>query len=369
MRVAVDATPLLGRQTGVGYFVAQLVDALSATDEVELIAYAITWRGRDELARVLPGGVCHVSRPMAARPLHAIWQYADLPRIQTVAGRLLGDIDVVHGTNYVVPPSGDVAALVTIHDMTPWTESGVAPAVAAYRRLVGRALARGAHVHVVSRFVGGEVSDVLGVDEGRIHVVASGVPAIAAVPPWTPPDTGFGDYLLSLGTLDRRKDIPTLIAAWDDIAEEIGDLGLVIAGGDGTDTSRVDAAVASSGHRERIVRLPYVDDRMRAALLRGAAAFVYPSSYEGFGFPPLEAMSVGVPVVSSDAGALTETGGEAARYFHVGDSAALADAVVRVLSDQSDRTAAIDAGRRRAGEFRWERTAAGLIDVYSRIRC
>ncbi|MGH9084924.1 MAG: glycosyltransferase family 1 protein, partial [Acidimicrobiales bacterium] len=113
LRVAVDATSLYGARTGVGRFAASLLEQVAGRDDVTMVAFAVTWRGREDLADLVPDGVATASGPMAAKPLRALWQRTDHPRIERWTGR----IDVVHGPNFVVPPSS-AARVATVHDLT-----------------------------------------------------------------------------------------------------------------------------------------------------------------------------------------------------------------------------------------------------------
>ncbi len=366
--VALDVTSLIGRRTGVGVLAAHLVEGLAARDDVRLRAFAVTWRGRDALAGALPDGVPLARRPMAARPLRELWRRFDRPAIET----WVGPVDVVHGPNFVVPPARRAAEVVTIHDLTPWRfPEMVDRATAAYPALVERALRRGAWVHTPSVSVAAEVVAELGAPADRVVAVPNGAPDL-------PPDgpgrdaaagrarAGAERYALAIGTVEPRKDLPGLVRAFDAVAAFDPDLRLVLAGTDGWGVDALDRAVAAATHRDRVVRLGWVDDDERAGLLRGAAVVAYPSVYEGFGFVPLEAMAAGVPVVTTRAGAIPEVVGDAAELVAVGDVDALADALTRVLTDEARRAELVAAGHLRRAAFPWEATVAGIADLYRR---
>lgn len=359
LRVALDATPLLGTPTGVGTFVAGALAELARRDDLDLRAYALSLRGRTDLPAHIPTNVTAVTRPMPAAALLRAWTVSDVPP----ASWFTGSVDVVHGTNFVAPPNGRRGTVVTVHDLTPLRFPQMAnPRTAAFPTLVRRAVARGALVHTPSTFVAGEVVDLLGVDAGRVVAVHHGVPTVEA----GGRSPVRGPYVLALGTVEPRKDLPSLVRAFDALAAVHPDLSLVVAGPDGWGADAFAAAVAAAHHRDRVRRFGWVSPAEKAALLRGASVYAYPSRYEGFGFPPLEAMAVGVPVVATTAGALPEVLGDGALLVPPDDAEALAEALEQVLTDEPVRRGLVERGRRRVGEFDWTRCAAGLADVYRR---
>jgi alpha-1,3-rhamnosyl/mannosyltransferase len=141
----------------------------------------------------------------------------------------------------------------------------------------------------------------------------------------------------------------------------------VIAGQDGWGADALTTTIEHVDHRDRVVRLGWVDDRTRADLLAGASVFAYPSRYEGFGLPPLEAMTAGTAVVATRTGALPEVLGDAAVLVAPGDADALADALANVLTNEAARDALIERGRRQAAQYSWDACARGVVHLYERL--
>lgn len=363
VRVAIDLTSFLAPRTGVGVFTAEVVERLAARDDVEVTGFAVTWRGRGRLAEVVPPGVAVVDRPMPARPLRELWKRSDHPLVE----RWIGHHDLVWGPNFVVPPTR-AAALVTVHDLTPLRFPRLADAATlAYPTLVRRAVRRGAWVHTPSAFVRDEVVAELDAPADRVVAVPHGV---------TPVGVGDGAegrrlaggerYLLAVGTVEPRKDLSSLVRAFDALADDDPELRLVIAGADGWGADELTRAVARARHGRRIVRLGRVSDGDRRALVRGAGVYCYPSVYEGFGLPPVEAMTADVPVVATRAGAVPEVCRDGAELVGVGDVEGLAAALRRLLSDPGHRERLVARGRAVAAGYRWEATTERLVELVHR---
>jgi glycosyltransferase involved in cell wall biosynthesis len=258
---------------------------------------------------------------------------------------------------------------VTVHDLsflrTPQT---VTQASLAYRTLVPRSIARAGAVIVPSAAVAAEVADEYPGTADRVVVTPLGVD-----PAWfeaAPPDEARrrrlglpADYLVFSGSLEPRKNLPLLLAAHRRLRAEDPDWPpLVLMGppgwGPGLDLDGLPpGAVRLTGYLS--------DDDLRS-VVAGARALVYPSLYEGFGLPPLEAMAAGVPVVASAAGAVPEAVGDAAVLVPVGDADAFAAALAGLLDDESARARLAGRGLVRAAGFTWTKCAAGLADLYRR---
>jgi glycosyltransferase involved in cell wall biosynthesis len=374
VRVALDATPLLGTRTGVGHYVAHLAGALAKEPELDVVLTAFTWRGQSELRgmqlqtteqlqttqpgdAVAPEYRVHSVRA-PARLLRLAWSRGSVPPVEMFSGA----VDVFHGTNFVLPPTRRAAGVVTIHDLGfvlhPETIDRTS---LAYQRLVPRALERARVVLMPSNAAADDLVEVYGTDRDRIVVTPLGVdPAWAAT---TPPSPQWLEahgipprYLLFVGTLEPRKNVPVLIAAHALLRrDEPNTPPLVIVGAPGWgDVEFIADDVVWPGY------LPPGDLR---AVTAGAVALVLPSRYEGFGLPALEALACGVPVVASDIPVLREVTGGLAQYVPVGDVDALA-ATLRITLEADD--ASREERRAWAAAFTWERCATQTLAAYRR---
>jgi glycosyltransferase involved in cell wall biosynthesis len=365
LRVQIDATPLLvQRETGVSQFCRGLLSGLATNAAVEMSAYAMTRGGEDQVRAVVPGGTRVGGFPIPVRVLRASWRRLDWPP----ANWFLGPADLIHGTNFVVPPSSAAARVVTVHDLTPVKFRDLCdPMSLDFREFVQRAVRSGAWIHTHSSFVAAEVIDFFNADPSRVTAIWPGIPDIDEGDGQVHKATDSrpqGRYILAIGTIEPRKDFPTLVAAFDHLAHCHTDVALVIIGADGWGTSALDEAISSAHHADRISRLGYVAEADLLSWLRSSAVLAYPSRYEGFGFPPLLAMSMGTPVVATAAGAIPEVVGAAASLVPVGDADALGAALEAVLDDDALALRLRQAGPARAQCFNWSRCTAEMVGLY-----
>jgi glycosyltransferase involved in cell wall biosynthesis len=285
--------------------------------------------------------------------MNALWTAAIAP--------LRGRYDVYHASYQRWEPSIRHRALVaTHHDATQERFPELFRNAAAIRARKGRLYRRADLVICVSESARKDLQEIYGVEEARTRLVHHGVTLVAGT-------TAFDDgdarhYVLYVGSRSAYKNFLALLQAFA-AAESARSMRLVVAGGGAwNDAER--AAIAEQGLEGRVTLLPRVDEARLGALYRGAALFVYPSLYEGFGLPPLEAMSAGCPVLVSRTSSLPEICGDAAHYFDPAAKGALEQELERLLGDTALRIAKVDAGRARVGRYTWESAASGTLAVY-----
>ncbi len=359
LTVAIDAGPLHGPRTGIGNAVAWTIDALRDDTDLELRPYVTSMRAR-------------VRSPQRRLPIPAavalrIWAHRSPP-----LDRLLGHPDVVHGTNYVVPPAR-CARLVTVYDCWFLDHPGDAlPDVRRAAAVLRRAVADGAHVVTSSDATSRRVRELLGTD--RVRTILLGPPRVdpATTEPEAPsglPDLTSAPFILAVGTLERRKNMPTLVAAFGRLAREHPNVKLVMAGAVGNDADAVNRSIArlEPAIAERVIRTGPVDDHTKRWLLQHARALAYPSLDEGFGFPILEAQLLGTPVVASTAGSIPQIAGAAALLSPAHDPEALAANLYWIVSNDEMYAKLVRRGHANVARFSWSDTARQLQSTYHEL--
>ncbi len=357
-RVAIDVGPTHGRRTGIGNAVAWTLDALATSDAVELQPYVTSARARRRPSQR--------RIPMPAALALRVWTHRSIPM-----DRWLGHPDVVHGTNYVVPPTR-CPRLVSVYDC--WFLDHPEDADDDVRRAAGvlrRAVDDGASVVTSSDATTKRVRELLGTV--RVRTVTLGPPPADDSAPTDPPALlpvlDDQPFVLALGTMERRKNLPTLIDAFGRLAREHPTVRLVIAGAAGNDVAAVNRAIARLAPEaaERVVRTGIVDAPTKRWLLANARTLAYPSLDEGFGFPILEAQQVGTPVVASTAGSIPQVAGAAALLSPARDTEALAANLYWIVTNDEMHAKLVRRGHTNVARFSWAATAEQLIAMYEEL--
>ncbi len=369
MKICVDIQPAVTQRAGVGRFTQVLSEHLvrqsTGEDQLRLFYFDFKRKGRPvdvegaELSpcRWLPGSVAQ-----------QCWKRLGFPPFNWFAG----EADLYHFNNFVVPPLTRGKSLVTVYDMSflrhpecaeeknrIYLEGSIRDSV---RRADG--------ILTISQFSADEIVDFVPEAKGRVHVAYPGIGEDFGAPPECDvvalkERLGLErPYILTVGTVEPRKNLPFLVDAFELLDE---DVELVVAGGEGWKTEPIMKRFRESSAADRIRYVGRVDDADLPALYAGASVYAIPSLYEGFGFPPLEAMACGTPVVSSTGGSLPEVLGDAAAVIAADDPARWAEALRRALVDDEWRKNIIAAGREQAARYRWTATAEATWRVYREL--
>ena len=284
--------------------------------------------------------------------------------------------DIVHGPNYFLP-SGVERGVITVHDLSVflYPETHPAARVKAFERQFTHSLQRAAYIITDTETARRELIDVFAVPEHQVTAVHLGVDS--AFQPQTSDQLRgslanyglpVGGYALCVSTLEPRKKISELLAAWRMLPSSVRDsFPLVLAGGTGWRNEALHEAIRQGTAEGWLRHLGFVEDADLPKLYAGAALFLYPSIYEGFGLPPLEAMASGVPVVVSGKSCLPEVGGDAAIYIDPDDSDGFVAGIQMGLLDENWRSSAIARGLDRSREFSWQRCIEATKDVYRKV--
>jgi glycosyltransferase involved in cell wall biosynthesis len=361
LRVGVDIRPFYEPLTGVGWYLYYLLHALAKHDEIELLLFGdarVDDRGPrlhadiPENARLCTFDLRGLPESRLARPLTAA---------AYVGWIGLADCDVFFGANYFLPRlHGAVAKrrVITIHDLTykRFPELLQKETLENLERQMAREIALADAIVCVSESTRRDLLKYYQVDPSRAFAIHSGL----GTPPDAAPIEGLPSrYLLFVSTIEPRKDLGTLIDAFSRLDDYDG--SLVVVGKVGWKSEHLLPRLRND---PRIVHLDYLSAPQLQTVYKNAEVFVFPSIYEGFGFPLLEAMTHGVPTIAARSSSLPEIGGDAALYFEPRDAEGLETQLRRLLGDEVLRNELIDRGRRRAAEFRWDRAAEKTLDVF-----
>jgi len=392
MRIGIDITSAVRQGAGIGRFTRELIRAFLALDAVGTSLHSfVLFAATGGLARsITEPRLAYVTQPAITRRLkfeicnlnflsddwlHRIWHRARLPiPIQTAIGR----VDLFHEPDFVLPPTlPRTPTVLTVHDLTFVRDPESAfPRLRRYlNRVVPQSVARATHVLADSVATKNDLVDLYHASPDKITVLYGGVDArfvlvrdperLAAVR--AKYGIGSSPFILGLGTIQPRKNYKRLIQAFSNIKYQMSNIKLAIAGGKGWLYDDIFAEVKRLGLEGCVLFPGFVDDDDLPALYSAAEALAFPSIYEGFGLPILEAMACGTPVVTSVTSSLPELAGDAALLVEPTDAGAIATALLRLLQEDDLRRKLVGAGFEQARKFTWEKAAAQLLEVYTSL--
>ncbi|MFN3706047.1 MAG: glycosyltransferase family 4 protein [Thermoflexales bacterium] len=382
-QIVLDYTPAIHQSAGIARLTRELARAVLQLNRAHTICLFVM--GRATRATPIDNVINTRQLPLCVSPfsdrwLYRLWFRANIPLpVETWAGHC----DLYHATDFVLPPlRAQTRSVLTIHDLSFERVADAAPPrlLPFLKRVVPQSVKRADHIVADSHATARDLQALYGVPPERISVVHSGVES--RFTPYS--DTlfmqrrrayvlhkyrlGERPFVLTVGTMQRRKNHLRLVQAFAELVRQWRtDAALVIAGGKGWLYEEVFDAVQQLRLRDRVHFIGFVEEADLPHLYRAAAVFAFPSLYEGFGLPVLEAMACGVPVVTSNTSSLPEVVGDAGLMVDPLDVDAMAEALARAWHDAEWRSQAIRKGIARAQMFTWQRAAEQLLDVYHRV--
>ena len=369
--ISLDVTAVPANPSGAGRYTIDLAAALSKRDDVAVTFVARS--GDGPRWEALSPGARVVAEAPRSRPLRLAWEQVRLPRLL----RSL-PVQIHHAPHYTMPEATELPTVVTVHDLTffdhpEWHER---TKVTLFRRAIRVAARHATALVCVSRATADRLHALVpehapvqviphGVDLERFRPTAldgavDDATALAAVGVRRP-------YVAFVGTIEPRKDVPTLVRAFDRMAPNHPDLSLVLAGVDGWGAKAVSEAIGKASHGDRIVRTGYVPDDAVPSLLRQAAAVAYPSLEEGFGLPALEALACGAPLVTTTGSAMEEMASGAAMLMDPGDAGGLAGVLDMLVRGDAGLEARRQRGFAVAARHTWEASGKAHADLYRSV--
>jgi glycosyltransferase involved in cell wall biosynthesis len=364
----------VNQSAGIGRFVRGLVNAVASLDSENqyVLVHAAPNNGRNVEAPDGPNVSLRELR-FRERVMTAIWHRL---RIPLPVDLVTGPVDIFHAPDYVLPPVSRGVSMITVHDLAFLIHPECADENLRVflEHAVPRSAERADYIITDSENTRNDVICLLDADPDKVFVVPGGVdpsfkPATEEAIHEVRCKYGLHrPYILAVGVIEPRKNFPRLIDGFGRFRVRTGlNYELVIAGGDGWLSDETYREAERSPFSDSVRFTGYVPDEHLAALYSGAEVFAYPSLYEGFGLPVLEAMACGTSVVCADTSSLPECAGDAALLFPPDDPEAIAEKLEQVCANDALRDDLVERGKKRVGEFQWERAAERMIAIYERV--
>lgn len=382
MKIALDAQSLLEeKKTGIGWTIKNIINNMELLPENEYQLNYFAFQDRKTKKRIMEsyarkGYRIKTSGIIPLGLYHRIWNFLPIP----YAWFMGGDADITQFFNFVIPPGVKGKVGVYIYDMVykacPET---MEDATRIYmEKHMKKSCKRADFIITISEFSKQEIVKYMNVDAGKVKVVPCGVDlsvyrkgiTIEQVESVKKKFKIDRSYFLYLGTLEPRKNVPLIIEAYRDLKERVkfSIPKLVIAGKKGWGYEAIFESVQNYGLNKDVAFIGYVTEEEKTILLKNAVCFVFPSLYEGFGIPPLEAMACGTPVIVSDQASLPEVVGEAGLFVSPNDWESMSRFMELLSLDQTYRNQLGQLGNERAKEFGWDVATNKLLEIYGDMK-
>ena len=378
MEISIDITPLLSKKTGVGVYTEKLLEKLlhvAVDHQLKLGAFA--WGFSDPIIREIYQKYrsekvsIRIYRGLASL-LRWFWYRLNLPKVET----MYGSMDVYHSPNFIAPAVKKVPIVITVHDLAFVKFPSRFPVPHNYRTYISTSVKRSSKIIAVSASTKQDLIELFDLPEEKTEVIYQGLDTERFKPLPTSAvknflsDRGLPEkYFIFVGTLEPRKNLVTLLKAFCDIKTQKKDPHkLLVVGEKGWHYRDIFQMVASLEISREVIFLGYVPEEELPYLYNGADLLLYPSLYEGFGFPILEAMACGTPVITSNISSLPEVAGKAAVLVDPMDEKGLKLAIESLISDKNTYVRYQELGFARVKKFSWERCAMKTLDVYESLQ-
>ena len=366
MKVALELQPCCGNRSGIGMYTYELARRMRSGDGLEFAGNVFNFLGRNDNENALAGieMPIRVQKTMPYGGYRRIWHRVPIPY-----QALFPPADLSVFFNFIVPPRIKGKAIAVVYDMTylRYPETMNESNLRRIHRDIAYSVARSDRIVTISQFSKREIHELLQVPSEKIEVIYSAPSVTAETADFQMVQQRLGirrPYLLYVGTIEPRKNLIRLIQAFNRLKKEAGiPHQLVLAGGGGWKTEEIHRAAETTPFADEIRFTGYLSSGEKNTLYQNADAMVFPSLYEGFGMPPLEAMLFGCPVICADAASLPEIAGTAAELVDPLDVQGIAQGIWRVLSDSGRRAALVEQGRQQAVRFSWDRSAEKMIKI------
>lgn len=371
MKVALELQPCCWDRSGIGTYTYELAKRLVDKEGLEFCGNLFNFLGRENVEEQLDG----ITMPVRENRLFPYGIYRRIWNNVPIPYRTLfpGEADLSVFFNFIVPPHISGHVITVVHDLTyiRYPETMKQSNLEHLKRGISYSVERSDKVITVSEFSKREIQELLAVPEEKIEIVYNAPSLISEVADYDTVSQKFnirGDYIFFVGTIEPRKNIERLLRAFDWMKDTYHiPHQLVLAGGKGWRDESIYLTANAMKYAKDVVFTGYVNSAEKNTLYQRASVFVFPSIYEGFGIPPLEAMYHGCPVVCANAASLPEVVGDAAELVDPMNEESIAGGILRVLSDDSYKQELVERGYCQSKKFSWDSSAQQLTNICKEI--